>query len=75
MRIFATVALVLGTALTTSASLAHHSFAMFDTMRKVDLEGTVQDFQWTNPHCWVDIVVVEKRGGSSKWALEAQSPP
>ena len=74
MRISATLALTLGTALVTSASLAHHSFAMFDTMRQVDLEGVVQDFQWTNPHCWVDLVVVEKGGKSSKWALEAQSP-
>ena len=74
MRIPATVALLLGAALATSASLAHHSFAMFDTMKQVDLEGVVEDFQWTNPHCWVDIVVLDKRGGSTKWALEAQSP-
>ena len=65
---------MLGSALVTSASLAHHSFAMFDTTQQTDLEGVVQDFQWTNPHCWVDLMVVEKSGKSAKWALEAQSP-
>jgi hypothetical protein len=73
-RIAATFSLILSTALGTSASLAHHSFAMFDTTRHVELDAVVQDFQWTNPHCWVDVVAVEKGGGSSKWALEAQSP-
>jgi hypothetical protein len=42
-----------------SAALAHHSFAMFDNTRKIDVKGTVKDVQWTNPHVWVDMVVME----------------
>lgn len=42
-----------------SAALAHHSFAMFDNTRKIDVKGTVKDVQWTNPHVWVDMVVIE----------------
>src|SRR5690348_14911307 len=29
---------------------AHHSFAMFDTAKRVTLSGTVTGFEWTNPH-------------------------
>lgn len=47
---------------------------MFDTTRHVELDAVVQDFQWTNPHCWVDVIALGKGGGSSKWSLEAQSP-
>jgi hypothetical protein len=42
-----------------SAAFAHHSFAMFDNTRKLDVKGTVKDIQWTNPHVWVDMVVME----------------
>ena len=42
-----------------SAAFAHHSFAMFDNTRKIDVKGTVKDVQWTNPHVWVDMVVME----------------
>ncbi len=33
--------------------MAHHSYAMFDTDKSVEIEGTVKEFQWTNPHCWI----------------------
>ena len=46
----------LGLALTGPA-LAHHAFAMFDTNREVMLDGTVREFQWTNPHTWVQLLV------------------
>jgi hypothetical protein len=47
------------TSLIGSAAFAHHSFAMFDNTRKIDVKGTVKDVQWTNPHVWVDMVVME----------------
>ena len=36
---------------------AHHSFAMFDALKIVQLEGTVKEFQWTNPHAWIVLNV------------------
>ena len=38
---------------------AHHSFAMFDNTRKIDVKGTVKELQWTNPHVWLEMVVTE----------------
>ena len=50
-------------------ALAHHSFAMFDADKKVTLEGTVKEFQWTNPHSWILMTV-----GSDQWAIEMGAP-
>ena len=53
--------------------LAHHSFAMFDTRSEVTLNGTVREFQWTNPHGWLQVVVA--RGGASvEYSIELGSP-
>ena len=38
---------------------AHHSFSMFDTTKELTLDGTVRDFQWTNPHSFVQFAVEE----------------
>jgi hypothetical protein len=55
------------------AALAHHSGAMFDTTRKVTLQGTVKAFQWTNPHCFIQILVAGP-GGAKEWSVEMGSP-
>jgi len=35
---------------------AHHSFAMFDDKKEVALKGEVAEFQWQNPHTYVQLV-------------------
>ena len=53
--------------------LAHHSFAMFDTREQVTLSGTVREFQWTNPHSWLQLEVA--RGGATvEYSIELGSP-
>ena len=42
-----------------TAASAHHSFAMFDSTKKIDVKGTVKEIQWTNPHVWLEMVVTE----------------
>ena len=65
-----TVALV-----TASAAWAHHSFAMFDNQKNVTLEGTVKEFQWTNPHSWVQLMVKDPATGKEvEWSIEGGSP-
>lgn len=53
---------------------AHHAFAMFDTNREVTLEGTVREFQWTNPHTWVQLLVKDASGKEVEWSIEGSSP-
>jgi hypothetical protein len=54
-------------------ALAHHSFARFDGDRQVTLQGTVHEFQWTNPHAWV-ILTVDRKGRAEQWAIEMNGP-
>ncbi len=56
------------------SALAHHSFAMFDADKTVELEGTVKEFQWTNPHSWLQVMVVYEAGLEFEWSLELGSP-
>jgi uncharacterized protein DUF6152 len=54
---------------------AHHSFsAEFDSNKKVTLEGTVVQFEWVNPHSWLDIDVTKADGTVEHWKLEGGSP-
>jgi hypothetical protein len=55
-------------------AVAHHSFAMFDQSRKLPLTGTVHDFQWTNPHAFIDVDVPNTTGGLDLWVVELNSP-
>jgi hypothetical protein len=62
-------------ALAASAPVsAHHSFAMFDRNKQATIKGTVKEFQWTNPHVWVQVMVPNSSGVSEEWSIEAGSP-
>jgi hypothetical protein len=54
--------------------LAHHSFTMFDTTKQLTITGTVTDFQWTNPHAYIEIDVPDEGGTTKHWAIELGSP-
>ena len=54
-------------------SFAHHSFAMFDAEKTMTLEGTVKEFQWTNPHSWI-LMTVSGAQGEQQWAIEMGGP-
>jgi hypothetical protein len=56
------------------AAVAHHSFAMFDRSREVTIVGVVKEFQWTNPHSWIQLIVADKSGATTEWSLEGGSP-
>jgi hypothetical protein len=53
---------------------AHHSFAMFDASKTVTLEGSVKEFQWTNPHAWIMLNVANQQGQAEQWAIELNGP-
>jgi len=65
---------VVAAAVSATAALAHHSFAMFDADKTVELVGTVKEFQWTNPHSWLQVVVTDDKGQPVEWSLEMGSP-
>lgn len=55
-------------------AFAHHSFAMFDNQKDLTLEGTIKEFQWTNPHSWIQVMVKDESGKEVEWSIEGGSP-
>lgn len=76
MTRLATAAALFGLVCAASgAALAHHSFAMFDAGKLATLDGTVKEFQWTNPHTvtWVEATPA-KGGPAVMWPMEMAGP-
>jgi hypothetical protein len=54
---------------------AHHSIAMFDTSKTMTLNGTVNKFEWVNPHVLLWVNVGGQNGEKPQlWAVELGSP-
>src|SRR4051794_27846556 len=60
--------------LAAAPALAHHSFAMFDRQKEITLKGTVKEFQWTNPHSFIEIEVPDDKGVTTAYSVEMNSP-
>ena len=71
-RLLLVLVMALGSVL--PAAQSHHSFAMFDREREVTLQGVVKEFQWTNPHSWIQLTVKDAQGRDVEWSLEGGSP-
>jgi hypothetical protein len=68
------VTLVASGVVTAAQSVgAHHSAAMFDDEKVMELQGVVRELQWTNPHIWLQVIV-EDKGTKTEWSLEGGSP-
>ena len=58
------------TALVATSSPAHHSTAMFEWGKPVELKNaTVERWDWTNPHTFLYV-----NAGGVRWAFEGMSP-
>ncbi|HEY7671590.1 MAG TPA: DUF6152 family protein [Gammaproteobacteria bacterium] len=74
-----TVAALLAAAalVATSSAAAHHSPAMFDATKEITLAGTVKEFQWMSPHCWIQLLVADPAGPNAapvEWGIEMDNP-
>jgi len=60
--------------LTALPAAAHHSGSMFDDKESITLKGTVKAFQWTNPHCFIQMLVPGTDGKTTEWSVEMGAP-
>jgi Family of unknown function (DUF6152) len=72
-RMMAAALLAPGVVLAAQSVGAHHSAAMFDDEKVLELQGVVKELQWTNPHIWLQVIV-EDKGTKTEWSLEGGSP-
>ncbi len=63
--------------LAATVARAHHSFAMYDNEHQIKLKGTVTNFQWTNPHVYIDLEAVDVNSDKKEkksWVIECANP-
>jgi hypothetical protein len=64
----------LGVLLVSVPLLAHHGAAALDTGKEITLKGTVTEWIWSNPHCFLQFDAKDDTGTVRNWAVETQNP-
>ena len=54
--------------------IAHHGAASLDTGKEITLKGTVTEWIWSNPHCFLKFDAKDDTGTVRNWAVETQNP-
>ena len=72
-RHFSVTVLVAALVIGSTQLLAHHSFSPFNTEVEKTITGSVNRFEWTNPHTWIWVDVTEN-GKTVTWGVEGMSP-
>jgi hypothetical protein len=56
--------------LVSTPIFAHHGNAAFAVGKKLELKGTVTEWVWSNPLCWLKFEVKDERGNTVNWVTE-----
>jgi len=73
---YAIVNLLMGLALLAASAPAnaHHGAATFETGKQLTLKGTVTEWIWANPHCFLRFDAKDDTGMVRNWVAETQNP-
>jgi hypothetical protein len=74
-RLMRTLGVTVGLLIGSVPLLAHHGAAQFDVGKKVTVKGTVTEWFWANPHCFLRFDAAGADGQVVHWAVETQSGP
>ena len=55
------------------AAGAHHSQAMYDNSKELTISGIVSEWEWTNPHTWLHVMIKDETGTDREWTFESNS--
>jgi len=66
---------VLGVLFVSGPLSAHHGNAVYDESKYVTVKGTVTQWVWANPHCWLKFDVKDTAGNLVHWIAETSNPP
>ena len=73
-RLIVTALAVAGLCVCAPPANAHHSGAGFNNDKLIEITGTIKEFQFKNPHTWIQIMVDNDKGEKMEWSLEWGSP-
>jgi hypothetical protein len=71
---FGVVLAVVGLFVASFPLVAHHGGASFDTSKELTLKGTVTEWIWANPHCFLKFDAKDDTGEVRNWAVEVGNP-
>jgi hypothetical protein len=55
-------------------TFGHHAFSAFDMSKTITISGVVKEFQWINPHSWIQMMVTDASGSAVEWSIEMNAP-
>lgn len=61
--------------LSSGLLFAHHGSSAFDTGKRLTLAGTVTEWFWANPHCFLKFDAKNENGEVVHWVAETSNPP
>jgi len=65
---------IVGVLMMPASTLTHHGSASFDNTKEVALKGTVTEWLWANPHCFLKVEAKDDTGTMRIWNLELGNP-
>jgi hypothetical protein len=76
-KLMAAFVLIVGLLIFSAPLLAHHGAAAFenDPAKRVTVKGTVVEWFWANPHCFLQFDVKGEDGKMVRWVTETSNPP
>ena len=69
------IALGIGVSIFSLPLFAHHGASAFDTGKRITVKGTVTEWFWANPHCFLKFDVTSDNGETAHWVAETSNPP
>jgi len=71
---FRILGIVFGVVLGGAVAGAHHSSALYEPTKQLTVKGTVTQWVWTNPHCFLKFDATDENGKVQHWGIETQNP-
>lgn len=65
---------IVGVLMMPASTLTHHGSASFDNTKEVTVKGTVTEWLWANPHCFLKVEAKDDTGTVRIWNLEFGNP-
>jgi len=73
-RVFAVLLATAAVLMTLAPLVSHHGAESFATEKEITLKGTVTEWIWANPHCFLKFDAMDDTGTVRNWAVETQNP-
>jgi len=65
---------ILGVLVMPVSMMGRHGGASFDNTKEVTVKGTVTEWLWANPHCFLKVEEKDASGTARIWNLEFGNP-